>query len=136
VSKRFATALVISTREGQTLYHDAFRMLGFSKQSTFLELGRQPGGGRRMSYLLDSDVFIQAKNLHYGLDFCPAFWMAHRIEHRRFGFQHGEDRDEIEPVPTNFPIGPQPAARFLSQARRGDLAGVGQSQCLGDGPEV
>ena len=27
-----------------------------------------------MSNLLDSDVFIQAKNLHYGLDFCPAFW--------------------------------------------------------------
>jgi hypothetical protein len=27
-----------------------------------------------LSYLLDSDVFIQAKNLHYGLDFCPAFW--------------------------------------------------------------
>lgn len=25
-------------------------------------------------YLLDSNVFIQAKNLHYGLDFCPAFW--------------------------------------------------------------
>ncbi|MEN9573214.1 MAG: hypothetical protein RL514_1069 [Verrucomicrobiota bacterium] len=27
-----------------------------------------------MKYLLDSDVFIQAKNFHYGLDFCPAFW--------------------------------------------------------------
>lgn len=27
-----------------------------------------------MSYLLDADVFIQAKNLHYGFDFCPAFW--------------------------------------------------------------
>jgi hypothetical protein len=27
-----------------------------------------------MAYLLDSDVFIQGKNLHYGLDFCPAFW--------------------------------------------------------------
>ena len=27
-----------------------------------------------MAYLLDSDVFIRAKNLHYGLDFCPAFW--------------------------------------------------------------
>ena len=27
-----------------------------------------------MPYLLDSDVFIQAKNLHYGLDFCPGFW--------------------------------------------------------------
>ena len=25
-------------------------------------------------YLLDANVFIQAKNLHYGFDFCPAFW--------------------------------------------------------------
>ncbi len=25
-------------------------------------------------YLLDSDVLIQAKNRHYGFDFCPAFW--------------------------------------------------------------
>jgi hypothetical protein len=25
-------------------------------------------------YLIDSSVFIQAKNLHYGFDFCPAFW--------------------------------------------------------------
>ncbi len=27
-----------------------------------------------MAYLLDADVFIQAKNLHYSFDFCPAFW--------------------------------------------------------------
>jgi hypothetical protein len=27
-----------------------------------------------MGYLLDANVFIAAKNLHYGLDFCPAFW--------------------------------------------------------------
>jgi uncharacterized protein DUF4411 len=27
-----------------------------------------------MAYLLDANVFIQAKNLHYGIDFCPAFW--------------------------------------------------------------
>lgn len=27
-----------------------------------------------MTYLLDANVFITAKNLHYGLDFCPAFW--------------------------------------------------------------
>ena len=27
-----------------------------------------------MSYLLDANIFIQAKNLYYGLDFCPAFW--------------------------------------------------------------
>ena len=32
-----------------------------------------------MSYLLDANVFMAAKNLHYGLDFCPAFWdwLAH-----------------------------------------------------------
>lgn len=27
-----------------------------------------------MADLLDADVFIRAKNLHYGFDFCPAFW--------------------------------------------------------------
>ncbi len=27
-----------------------------------------------MSYLLDANIFIQAKSLHYGFDFCPAFW--------------------------------------------------------------
>lgn len=26
------------------------------------------------NYLLDANIFIQAKNLHYGFDFCPAFW--------------------------------------------------------------
>jgi hypothetical protein len=27
-----------------------------------------------MPYLLDANVFIQAKQLYYGMDFCPAFW--------------------------------------------------------------
>lgn len=27
-----------------------------------------------MAYLLDANIFIQAKRLHYGFDFCPAFW--------------------------------------------------------------
>lgn len=25
-------------------------------------------------YLLDADIFIQAKNEHYGFDICPGFW--------------------------------------------------------------
>jgi predicted nucleic acid-binding protein len=27
-----------------------------------------------MAYLLDTNVFMEAKNRYYGLDFCPAFW--------------------------------------------------------------
>ena len=27
-----------------------------------------------MRYLLDANVFIQAYNSYYGMDFCPAFW--------------------------------------------------------------
>lgn len=27
-----------------------------------------------MAWLLDTNVFITAKNNHYGFDFCPAFW--------------------------------------------------------------
>jgi len=43
VSRRFARALVGSTLEGQTLYHDAFRMLGIAKEKTFRELGSSLG---------------------------------------------------------------------------------------------
>jgi hypothetical protein len=27
-----------------------------------------------VAYLLDANVFIEAKNRYYGFDFCPAFW--------------------------------------------------------------
>lgn len=34
-------------------------------------------------YLLDANVFIPAKNLHYGFDFCPAFWSWLSREHEQ-----------------------------------------------------
>ena len=40
VSRRFARALVANTLNGQTLYRDAFRMLGFVKLETFHAFGR------------------------------------------------------------------------------------------------
>ena len=50
-----------------------------------------------MSYLLDANVFITAKNLHYGLDFCPGFW-DWLIEANKTGkvFSIEKVRDEIE----------------------------------------
>jgi len=50
-----------------------------------------------MAYLLDANVFIQAKNLHYGFDFCPAFWewlIANNMAQRVFSIE--KVGDEIE----------------------------------------
>jgi len=50
-----------------------------------------------MAYRLDANVFIQAKNLYYGLDFCPAFWdwlIAHNKAGRVFSIE--KVGDEIE----------------------------------------
>ena len=43
VGRRFARALVVSTLEGQTLYRDAFRMLGTRSSETFNNIGREVG---------------------------------------------------------------------------------------------
>lgn len=50
-----------------------------------------------MSHLLDANVFMSANNLHYGLDFCPAFreWLAHK-GHTGAVFGIDKVADEIE----------------------------------------
>ena len=46
--------------------------------------------------LLDSNVFIQAKNLHYGFDFCPAFWDWLIVENQNNAvFSIDKVKDEI-----------------------------------------
>lgn len=42
-SRRFVRALVVSTMEGQTLYREAFQLLGIKKERTFAELSQRLG---------------------------------------------------------------------------------------------
>lgn len=60
-----------------------------------------------MAYLLDSDVFIQAKNLHYGFDICPGFWDWIDMQ-RQFGTVVSIEkvRDELIGGVTSSPVGP------------------------------
>lgn len=47
-------------------------------------------------YLLDANVFIQAKNLHYGFDFCPGFWeWIDRANHDGMVFSITKVLDEL-----------------------------------------
>ena len=62
-----------------------------------------------MAYLLDANVFIAAKNLHYGLDFCPAFWEWLVASHSA-GFVYSVENpfDMLRRERARFVLGPNP----------------------------
>ena len=71
-----------------------------------------------MAYLLDTNVFIQAKNLHYSFDFCPAFWewlIAQNSEQRVFSIE--QLAGEIAAGADDFRAGLRNAARRSSLLR-------------------
>ncbi|EAZ99662.1 DUF4411 family protein [Marinobacter sp. ELB17] len=70
-----------------------------------------------MSYLIDSDVLITAKNSYYAFDLCPGFWdslltqhhagQVHSLDRNRQELLQGRDDDELvkwvnDSVPANF----------------------------------
>ena len=70
-SKRFARALIVSSLEGRTPFAESLRLLDIKKVSALRKIAR--GLGVEFGLSLGRH-FIQAKNLHYGFDLCPAFW--------------------------------------------------------------
>lgn len=86
-----------------------------------------------MAYLLDANVFITAKRLHYGFDFCPGFWEWLVMQHdegRVFSVEHVGDEltigeDELASWAENLPAGfflPISPADVLSLAALSDWA--------------
>lgn len=73
-----------------------------------------------MAYLLDSSVFITAKRVHYGFDFCPGFWdwiVAGHAAGRVYSIErvHGELKNQQDDLadwanalPDSFFISPGP----------------------------
>lgn len=55
-----------------------------------------------MAYLLDANVFIQARNLQYGFDFCPAFWdwldVRHAAAHGHVLVTHEQPSNEVSRI--------------------------------------
>ena len=66
-----------------------------------------------MAYLLDANVFISAKDLHYGFDFCPAFWDWLVREHQ------GGEVFSIEKVGDELTAGQDDLAQWSAGLPRG-----------------
>ncbi len=74
LGRRFVSAMIESTLEGQTLYRDAFRLLGVSKADAVRKLATGNGGSRLMAHLIDASSLIEAKDRTFCFDICPGFW--------------------------------------------------------------
>ena len=74
-------------------------------------------------YLLDANVFIQAKNIRYGFDFRPAFQrMAFYAEWHRKSREHREGRRQSRPTaPISGCLAPALASQRLMAAPAGLL---------------
>jgi len=72
-----------------------------------------------MAYLLDTNVLIAAKNLYYGMDFCPGFWkwiekkgsdgIVHSVSKVKDEIMAGDDElaDWVKTLPLEFFLQPQ-----------------------------
>src|SRR5687768_15918589 len=81
-----------------------------------------------MAYLIDTDIFIAAKNLHYGMDFCPAFW-EWLIDANRVGKLLSIEAVHDDLADGGDELGEWAKARdegFFIAAAEGDLRALGQ----------
>ncbi len=100
-----------------------------------------------MSWLLDTNVFVQAGRREYGLDFCPAFW-DWLIEANAAGRVHSIDKVLAELIPGDdvadwaaarrggffLPLQPSDApslGRLAAWARAGDFTAAAATEFLG-----
>ena len=74
-SKRLTRAIVSATVSGSLMLREAASLLNV-KPDTVMELSKRMGSSMnpRPRYLLDANVFIQAKYFYYRFEFCEAFW--------------------------------------------------------------
>jgi hypothetical protein len=88
-----------------------------------------------MPYLLDANIFIQAKNLHYGFDFCPAFWeWLHAGNEQGKVFSIEKVRDELIGGDDELAEGRKHGV--LSSSSRQTLKSSQVSRLLAAGPGV
>ena len=91
-----------------------------------------------MAYLLDADVFIRAKNLHYGLDFCPAFW-DWLVDNNASGTVFSVEKvgDEVQAVADELSEWAEArGAGFFLRPDASCIPRLGCSQCVGHRPAL